>query len=451
MRTSVMVLVIALATLLATVPAAAQPLEDPIEDTIRRGGVHITLDTVADGLVSPVWATSAPGLDDHLYIVDQTGLLHAQDLTTNERTIVLDVSDLLVPLGIGGPGTFDERGFLGVAFSPDFASNGLLYTYTSQPTDGDADFSTMTAGTAPNHQAVITEWRSPDPADATAPIAPGSARELLRIDQPQFNHNGGALEFDLSGNLLIALGDGGGADDEGVGHVAGGNGQDPSNPLGAILRIDPRGDDGANGQYGIPAGNPFVSDAGALDEIFAYGFRNPFRISVDRATGTIFAADVGQNDIEEIDVVTAGGNFGWRVKEGSFLFDPNGGSPGFVTARSPGQPAGLIDPIAEYDHDEGIAVVGGFVYRGDAIPQLRGRYVFGDFTVDFQSREGRLFYIAPNGRIAAFRLEGRDGLGAVVLGFGQDADGEVYVLTNETLVPFGDTGAVHRIEAFRGR
>lgn len=449
MRTFTTTMLAALLLLATALPAAAQGLEDPIPRSITPGGVHVTLDTVTDELTSPVWATDAPGLDGHLFIVDQAGQLHALDLATDERTLVADVSGLLVPLGAFGPGTFDERGFLGVAFHPDYATNGLLYTYTSQPATADPDFSTMPDGVAPNHQTVITEWRSTDPTDATAPVDVGSARELLRVDQPQFNHNAGALEFDAAGNLLIALGDGGGADDQGVGHVPGGNGQDPTNPLGAILRIDPLGDDSANGAYGIPADNPFVDDDAVLDEILAYGFRNPYRMSVDDATGTIRAADVGQNDIEEVDVVTAGGNYGWPVKEGSFLFDANGDDPGFVTARSPGEPAGLIDPIAEYDHDEGIAVVGGFVYRGNAIPQLRGRYVFGEF-LDPDTGQGRLLYIAPNGRIAELRLENQDSLGAFVLGFGQDADGEIYVLTNQTATPFQTTGAVHRIEPFRG-
>jgi glucose/arabinose dehydrogenase len=396
-----------------------------------------------------VWGTSAPGLPDHLFVVDQAGQLHAIDLTTGDRAVVLDVADRLVTLGAFGPGTFDERGFLGVAFHPEYATNGLLYTYTSEPVTAVADFSTMPEGVDPNHQSVVTEWQSSDPSDPTAAVDPSSARELLRIDEPQFNHNAGALVFDNSGNLLIALGDGGAADDQGVGHVPGGNGQDPSNPLGDILRIDPGGDDSANAAYGIPADNPFVGDDGVLDEIFAYGFRNPFRISVDTPTGTIWAGDVGQNDIEEIDIVVAGGNYGWRIKEGSFLFDPNGDDLGFVTDRSPGEPAGLIDPVAEYDHDEGIAVVGGFVYRGDAIPQLDGRYVFGEF-VDPDTGAGRLLYLAPNGRIAEFRLEGQENVGAFVLGFGQDAAGEIYVMTNQTSVPFGETGAVHRLEPFRG-
>lgn len=163
--------------------------------------------------------------------------------------------------------------------------------------------------------------------------------------------------------LYISLGDGGAAGDQGVGHVPGGNGQEPGNILSTIIRIDPDGDDSANGQYGIPDDNPFVGTSG-LDEIFAYGFRNPFRFSFDARTGEMYIADVGQNDIEEIDLGVAGGNYGWNIKEGSFCFDPNGADPGFVFecgADDVPEEVELIDPIAEYDHDEGIAVVGGFV------------------------------------------------------------------------------------------
>jgi CHRD domain/Glucose / Sorbosone dehydrogenase len=181
-----------------------------------------------------------------------------------------------------------------------------------------------------------------------------------------------------------------------------------------------------------------------LDEIFAFGFRNPFRMSFDSVTGALYLGDVGQNDIEEVDVVTKGGNYGWRVKEGSFLFDPNGTQPGFVTERSPGKPKGLIDPVAEYDHDEGVAVVGGFVYRGDAIPQLRGRYVFGEFSHP-ETDVGRLFFLDSAERIREFRLAGQDSLGLKLDGFGQDADGELYVLGNTTGTPFGETGVVLRI------
>ena len=424
-------------------PVAAQPLDDPIPGPIREGGVQVRLEPVATGLTAPNWGIS-PGDADRLFVVDQDGIVWAVDLSSGAKSVFLDVSSRLVPLGAFGPNTFDERGLLGLAFDPDYASNGLLYTYTSEPVSGSADFSTMPTGTLANHQSSIAEWRVPNPRNPSSVVDPSTRRELIRIDKPQFNHNGGALNFGPDGFLYISLGDGGAADDQGVGHSPQGNGQDPSNVLGSILRIDPTGTNSTNGKYGIPPDNPFVGRAGFVPEIWAYGFRNPFRFSFDSDTGKLWAGDVGQNDIEEVDVVTRGGNFGWRIKEGSFLFDPNGAQPGFVTARSPGKPQGLIDPIAEYDHDEGIAVVGGFVYRGDAIPQLKGRYVFGDFSRSF-SEFGRLFFLDPANRIREFRLVGQDALGLKLDGFGQDADGELYVLGNTTGTPFGETGVVLRI------
>ncbi len=190
-------------------------------------------------------------------------------------------------------------------------------------------------------------------------------------------------------NLYVSLGDGGAANDVADGHTPGtGNGQDTSNVLGTLLRINPDGNNSVNGQYGVPADNPFVG-GGGVAEIYADGFRNPFRFSFDSATGDLIVADVGQNHIEEIDQVVSGGNYGWHVKEGTFLFDPNTGD---VTADSPGLPAGLLDPVAQYDHDEGIAIVGGFVYHGTAIPELIGKYVFGDFSLGFGAPGGRLFY-----------------------------------------------------------
>ncbi len=439
--------------MLTALPAAAQePLEDPIPEPIQKSDTVLQLEAVAEGITAPLWATDAPGLANVLFVVDQPGTLWAVNLKTGARTAVLDVSNRLVPLGIFGPDSFDERGFLGVAFHPDFRKNGKLYTYTSEPVAGPADFSTMPAGVDANHQAVITEWRSTDPKRGSAAIDPDSARELLRVDEPQFNHNAGALVFDKTGKLLIAFGDGGGADDvDGQPFIGGelivghgdGNGQDLTNPLGSILRIDPDGYNSANGRYGIPRSNPFVGDKNAVDEIFAYGFRNPYRMSVDSHTGQIWVGDVGQNDIEEVDVVYPGGNYGWNLKEGSFFFDPNGNDPGFVTDVDPGVPPGLIDPVAEYDHDEGIAIVGGFVYRGRDVKDLGGRYVFGDFARTF-SNDGRLFALDENHEIEELRVRG-GGLNASLLGFGEDAKGELYVLTNQTGTPFGDTGVVWRL------
>jgi glucose/arabinose dehydrogenase len=356
-----------------------------------------------------------------------------------------------------------------VAFHPDYQDNGLLYTYTSEPVSGLADFAvplTMPPASPPNHESVVTEWQVPAPGDPTSVVDPTTRRVLLRIEQPQFNHNAGALNFGADDMLYIALGDGGGADDQGPGHVSQGNGQDPSNVLGTILRIDPTGSNSANGEYGLPEDNPFFPGGagpfggeagcadGFCDEIFAFGFRNPFRFSFDKATGDLYAADVGQNDIEEVDVVVAGGNYGWRIKEGSFCFDPNGSDPGFVFDGDCGT-EDLIYPVAEYDHDEGIAVIGGFVYRGSAIPPLRGRYVFGDLSRQFSANNGRLFFLSKKNivkrnrvktsKIRELRLADQEGLGQSLLGFGQDAMGELYVLANSTGVPFGDTGVVLRI------
>ncbi len=452
----------------------ANAASDELADLIKQGGKPIRLETVATGLTAPNWGTVAPGHPGRLFVTDQNGILWAIDLASGDKTVFLDVSARLVALGIRGPGTFDERGLLGVAFHPDYATNGLLYTYTSEPVNGPADFSTMPPGETANHQSVIIEWQVPDLADPASVVDPTSARELLRIDQPQFNHDGGAVNFGADGMLYISLGDGGGRDDEGVGHGTDGNGQDPSNVLGSILRIDPTGSNSANGQYGVPNDNPFVGQPGFVDETFAYGFRNPFRFSFDMERGDLYVGDVGQDDLEEVDVVVAGGNYGWNIKEGSFCFDPNGADPGFAFDQEPcpAEPPGLIDPIAEYNtaddlvnNKDGRAVVGGFVYRGSAIPALVGRYVFGDFSRFTESgvnNDGRLFFLnkknvvrrnrIKTSKIVEFRLADRDRLGQTLLGFGQDAHGELYVMANDTGVPFGPrdnldvpTGVVLRI------
>jgi glucose/arabinose dehydrogenase len=286
-------------------------------------------------------------------------------------------------------------------------------------------------------------------------------REVYSFIQPQFNHNGGAIFFGTRtadrSLLYITSGDGGCADDQNdqlglmgegpcIGHDGNGNGQNPNTPLGKILRIDP---------------TRTASDFAAGD-VYALGFRNPFRASPDRTdlggTGEIWTGDVGQNHLEEIDgPIVQGGNYGWRVKEGRYLFDPAGfelfgfASDGFPFAFSPGAPAGLIDPVAEYDHDEGVAVVGGFVYRGAAIPALRGRYVFGDYSHRPSSGNGRVMYFDPS-----FNPKPKDATPRVVNlvngtinlfvhGFGEDAAGELYVLASKRGIPFEETGAILKI------
>ena len=234
-----------------------------------------------------------------------------------------------------------------------------------------------------------------------------------------------------------------------------GNGQDKAKLLGKILRIDVDSGD----PYGIPADNPLLGELGAYPEIWAYGLRNPWRFSFDAGGGhRLFCADVGQNLFEEVNLITKGGNYGWHIKEGAHCFDAaNPGTPG---AQCPsvglaGEP--LIDPILEYPHTDsqgrpvGLAVVGGFVYRGSAIAGLLGAYVFGDLSTAFQTGDGTLFAAdeATDGTWTKRELTiaGASGgrLGKFIFGFGQDGQGELYVLTSDNVGPVGTTGKVYRI------
>ena len=458
---------------LASPPVAAQAgrLVDPIPAPITSdGGVTVKLVPVATGLVAPNWAVAAPGNRRELFVVDQTGQLWAVDLKTSARRLFLDLSSRLVALGAFGPGTFDERGFLGLAFHPGYRRNGLLYTFTSERPNTAVDFP-VPLGAAANTHSTITEWRVTSPRHDGALVDPGSARVVMRWAKPQFNHNGGAIVFGPDGLLYIGVGDGGAANDRAPGHTAKGNAQDASNVLGKILRIDVDAHNAPNGQYGVPRSNPFAPasgpaggqagcDDGRCDEIYAWGLRNPFRISFDRDSGALIAGDVGQNDIEEIDLIHKGANYGWPYKEGSFFFaiDPTN-NRGFVTATDPGVPVGLVEPFAQYDHSEGISVIGGFVYRGGRIAALRGRYVFGDYARRFGGNNGRLMHTAArlgedNDRarrnaapaaLVEFKLDGQAAVGMSVLGFGEDARGELYLLANATGVPSGQTGVVLKL------
>ncbi|MEO6027452.1 MAG: choice-of-anchor V domain-containing protein [Candidatus Binatia bacterium] len=462
------------ATLPTAVPTAtptpvATPTDriaDPLPRAIRRGA-RVALQPVASGFDAPVAAKSAPGIDArYLYVVDQSGTMWRVDLTDGSKIVFLDVTSRLVSLGVFGPGSYDERGFLGAAFHAQYATNGLLYTYTSEPVAGPADFSTMPPLTTADHQAVITAWHVPTPTDPNAVVDPLSAREVLRIDEPQFNHNGGALQMSpLDGYLYISLGDGGAADDEdgqpfiggpSVGHGPTGNAQNLANPLGKLLRIDPLGTNAANGRYGVPADNPFVGTPGALGEIWAYGFRNPYRFSFDRVTGELYVGDVGQNDVEEIDLVRRGGNYGWRYKEGEFFFRPNGTGAGYVSKTDPGGvPTTLLDPVAQYDHSEGLSVIGGYLASSPSLRRLNGHYVFGEFARTF-ANDGRIFYLKKKGllrkngklqksQIAEVRYPVGVSLGLSLLGIGEGGDGEIYALANSTAAPAGGTGVVLKL------
>ncbi len=309
-----------------------------------------------------------------------------------------------------------------------------------------------------NHKSRISEFKvsenDPNIAD------PDSERVLLEIDEPQFNHNSGMIAFGPDdGFLYIAVGDGGNANDVGPGHNPDiGNGQDKSTLLGNILRIDV---DHGN-PYAIPEDNPFVGRQGR-DEIWAYGFRNPFRFSFDmEGDHELFVADVGQALFEEVDIVERGQNYGWNIKEGFHCFDPkNNQQPPKECPDVGREGEPLIDPIIEYTHagdpfsPHGISVIGGYIYRGSALPRLTGKLVFGDWSrPPFGGPlDGSLF--------SAGRLEGggwdladvKNGnelsrrLKRLVLGFGQDAEGEMYLCTSRSITPNGQTGVVFKLIA----
>jgi len=440
-------------------PPEPEPLENPIPEPIEKGDIKIELETVATGLTSPVYLTHAGDGTDRLFVVDQPGKILLIENGQLLPTPFLDITDRIHMPGFFGSqdvNDFDERGFLGLAFHPDFAdpqSSGYqkLYTYTSEMKELVADFTTMPLPPRVefDHQSIIAEWT----VDKNNPniIDVNTRREIIRIDEPQFNHNGGMLAFGPDGYLYISVGDGGASNDVADGHGPTGNGQNIDTVHGSILRIDPldpltttsTDPVSVNGKYRIPADNPFVAVEG-VDEIYAYGFRNPWRFSFDSLTGYLVAADVGQGFIEEIDIVHPGGNYGWNLKEGTFRFNPEDGT---VNNSINDLPEGLIDPVAQYDHDEGISITGGFVYRGLAIPELSGKYVFGDFSSSFFESNGRILYTdLETGLIQEFiiGIDDRD-LGLYVKAFGQDADGELYLLAGSNLGPFGDSGVILKI------
>jgi glucose/arabinose dehydrogenase len=415
---------------------------DPFPQAIGQSAISINLHSVASGFTAPNLLTHANDGSDRLFVLDQKGSVQLIKNGVVQANPFLNVSSRLVNLNPN----YDERGFLGFAFHPDYANVGTagygkVYTYTSEPrVAGSADFSVTSPSY--NHQSVVAEWQvNPQNPDV---INPASRREVMRIDQPQSNHNGGMLAFGPDGHLYISLGDGGNANDIGNGHGTIGNGQNAANILGSIVRIDPTGTNSANGKYGIPGDNPFVNDPAKLDEIYAYGLRNTWRFSFDKSSGQMVAADVGQGSVEEVNLITAGGNYGWNLKEGQFRFDP---ATGLVSNDLSGLPADLIDPVLQYDHTEGFSITGGFVYRGSDIPELYGKYVFGDWG-SFGFPSGRIFVgDLSNGSIEELNIANMTDLSMWILGFGEDAQGELYVLGSSRRGPSGLTGQVFKLAA----
>ena len=410
---------------------------------IPQGGVIIELETVASGLTSPVLVTNAADGSGRLFIVDQVGLIRIVDNGNLLPTPFLDVTSEIVAVNP----FFDERGLLGMAFHPDYANNGRFFVRYSGPRDGDVGEPCFGSSRG-CHEEILSEYsvsnNNPNVADPIGNI-------LFRVDEPQFDHDGGDVAFGPDGFLYFGLGDGGGAHD-GLAdvppsHGPFGHGQDINTPLGAILRIDVDG----SPPYSIPPDNPFVDQAG-MDEIYAYGLRNPYRFSFDDGPGgdgSLYLADVGQNLFEEVNIIENGGNYGWVIREGLHCFDPFNplNPPATCSDTGPlGEP--LIDPIAEYSHAEGgIAIIGGVVYRGSS-PNLKGKYIFGDFSRTFVPGDGSIYYLQtnPNFEILQFQI-GVDDVpyGLYLLGFGEGENGEVYVTGSLNLGPTGNTGIVQRI------
>jgi glucose/arabinose dehydrogenase len=421
--------------------------------SVMPGTKTIRLELIADvGSLSLDLKTTGSLADDRLFVATQGGEVRLIDGGSLVTAPFLNVAGAGVPLVSGG-----ERGLLGIAFHPDYLVDGAdgfrkFYTYTSETPSAAANFNhPELSGGGGDHHSVIREWTvstsDPDAIDTTL-----GSRVLMRINQPQANHNGGALAFGHDGYLYISLGDGGGGDDfngsiasfsDGHTNSPGpgqphGNAQDITNVYGKILRIKPTTDAdagttlSANGQYRVPNLNPFSGAAAGVDEIFAYGLRNPFRMSFDRSNGELWLGDVGQGSREEVNKVTLGGNYGWVTKEGTLV-------------RYSAYPtAGLTDPEGEYSSAYGHSVMGGFMYRGSLMPQLEGEYVFGDaFGPSFAA--GRMLVLDPDTHVVRDLLLDAEGaaIASTLYGFGEDAEGELYAVFSNgqvmaILPPLGD-------------
>jgi hypothetical protein len=371
---------------------------------------------IAGGFSSPLFVTAPPGDTARLFVVQQGGLVRIIDLAT--RTIKpVPFLDLSGKINFSG-----EEGLLGLAFDPNYAANGRFYVNYVAP--GGAFHQGVT------HVALLLVSTNPDIA------RPTSEHTLLTFDQPQTNHNGGWISFSPrvgdEGNLYIATGDGGNANDQGTGHIEpGGNAQNTTTLLGKMLRIHIN--DLPLGTYSIPADNPFVGSPPNRPEIWLFGLRNPFRNSFDRVTGTMLIGDVGQDSREEIDAQSAsipggGGNYGWRVREG-FIQNP-------AFPNDP-VPPDALDPAYDYPHSVGQTVIGGYVYRGGMIKSLRGLYVFADYLgPETGNFTGRIFTLSLHGTVASnFQDITMDLFPTRVGNFallnpaslGEDANGELYI------------------------
>ncbi|HTR22292.1 MAG TPA: PQQ-dependent sugar dehydrogenase [Gemmatimonadales bacterium] len=339
------------------------------------------LQLLSSSLSEPVYVTAPPGETARFFVIEKTGTIRIFRHDTLLGTPFLDISSQV--------STGSEQGLLSMAFHPNYATNGCFYvSYTN--TTGDTRIVRYTVSADPNV------------ADAT------TGDTILTVAQPFENHNGGLVLFGPDGKLWIGLGDGGGSGD------TAGNGQNRHVLLGKLLRVDVD----AGSPYAIPAGNPFAGDTSARGEIWAYGLRNPWRFSFDRQTGDLYIGDVGQNLYEEIDVQAAGTlggqNYGWHVMEGKHCYNPSSGC----------NMTGLTMPLVEYDHTQGCAITGGYVYRG-SVAALAGQYLYSDYCSGFVKS-----FVLVLGRPSVITDWSADlPTGGNVSSFGEDAKGEVYITT----------------------
>ena len=421
-----------------TTGAATETGTTGVAETTGGAVADVRLESIVDGLVAPTALTVAP--DDTMVVLDQPGI--AYRIEQGSLVQFADLRDRVIELD----DSFDERGLLGMAFHPDYPQDPRVFVYYSAPLRPGAPEGF-------DHTNVLSEFM----VGGEGRIDPDSERELLAVDWPFFNHNAGSVTFGPDGMLIFGMGDGGDANDTGLGHPPLGNGQDRTTLQGSILRIDPDGGD----PYGIPADNPFVGVPNAADEIWAYGLRNPYAFAFDPETDELFVGDAGQNLMEEVDLVQPGDNLGWNIREGTLCFDPDNADEPLDQCADVGpfgQP--LVPPILTYTHAEsvvselsdihGLVVVGGRVYRGTQLDDLVGGYVFGDWSRTFAAPEGQLLLgrrEGDNWTLESLRVQGapEDHIGYFIRGFGQDLDGEVYVLTTEEAGPVGTTGAVWRL------
>jgi glucose/arabinose dehydrogenase len=369
----------------------------------------VKLVLIASHLNAPVAMNCPKDGSGRIFICEQTGKIK---IIKNGKVLpkpFLDVSTKLVPI----TGRYSERGLLGISFHPDYKNNKRFFIY----------FSSATNNPASDHKSIVAEFRAsaePDIAD------PASFKTIIEIEQPENNHNGGQLAFGPDGFLYIGLGDGGGGGDQ---HGRIGNGQNLNTHLGKILRIDVN----SKSPYAVPRDNPFVNKPNTKPEIWAYGLRNPWRFSFDRQNGKLYCADVGQHKWEEISIIEKGKNYGWRIMEGSHCYEPSTNC----------NQKGLTLPIAEYGHNPLLSITGGYVYRGKKIPSLRGKYIFADWS-------GPMFYIEATGSKAEIKkllIQGKTGNDPKmdVNSFGEDEQGEIYILGQESTGPKSTNGIVYLI------